>query len=221
MTLYTANYNLAKYEGSDKPNLRDQYNSAMDLIDHMFKSQEEKDLELSQNITSRIDNLKEGIKVVNSDVQSNATEIDNLKILTNTLKTTSSLNNLYLGRINIINADFDPEKTFKRLDPIHFSFAQSPNSDIYPTVTYPNAVDSPFSVVSLIPNFFNQDGNVIIENISLKIRDLVTAGNTKHTYSLLGGIVTLTLVKYDYAGSPASLNGGIYVVAGSNVKTKY
>ena len=33
---YTPNYNLDKYVGTDKPNLRDQYNSAMDKIDAQF-----------------------------------------------------------------------------------------------------------------------------------------------------------------------------------------
>lgn len=39
MATYTTNYNLDKYEGSDRPNLRDQYNSAMDKIDAAFTSQ--------------------------------------------------------------------------------------------------------------------------------------------------------------------------------------
>ena len=33
MATYTSNYNLDKYEGTDSPNLTDQYNSAMDKID--------------------------------------------------------------------------------------------------------------------------------------------------------------------------------------------
>ena len=33
---YTPNYNLDKYVGTDKPNLRDQYNTAMDKIDAQF-----------------------------------------------------------------------------------------------------------------------------------------------------------------------------------------
>lgn len=39
MATYTTNYNLDKYEGSDRPNLRDQYNSAMDKIDAALNSQ--------------------------------------------------------------------------------------------------------------------------------------------------------------------------------------
>lgn len=33
----TANYELQKYEGTDKPNLRDQYNNTMDLLDSILK----------------------------------------------------------------------------------------------------------------------------------------------------------------------------------------
>ena len=42
MATYTQNYNLDKYEGSDKPNLRDQYNSAMDKIDSALKNIDDK-----------------------------------------------------------------------------------------------------------------------------------------------------------------------------------
>lgn len=42
MATYTQNYNLDKYEGTDKPNLRDQYNSAMEKIDSALKSIDEK-----------------------------------------------------------------------------------------------------------------------------------------------------------------------------------
>lgn len=33
MATYTPNYNLPKYSGTDRPNLRGQYNNAMDVID--------------------------------------------------------------------------------------------------------------------------------------------------------------------------------------------
>lgn len=39
MATYTTNYNLDKYEGADRPNLRDQYNSAMDKIDAALQAQ--------------------------------------------------------------------------------------------------------------------------------------------------------------------------------------
>lgn len=42
MATYTPNYNLDKYEGTDKPNLRDQYNSAMDKIDSALKTIDQK-----------------------------------------------------------------------------------------------------------------------------------------------------------------------------------
>ena len=42
MATYTQNYNLDKYEGTDKPNLRDQYNSAMEKIDSALKTIDQK-----------------------------------------------------------------------------------------------------------------------------------------------------------------------------------
>lgn len=39
MATYTTNYDLDKYEGTDRPNLRDQYNSAMDKIDAALHEQ--------------------------------------------------------------------------------------------------------------------------------------------------------------------------------------
>lgn len=37
-TEYTTNYNLDKYSANDRPNLRDQYNSAMEKIDAALTS---------------------------------------------------------------------------------------------------------------------------------------------------------------------------------------
>lgn len=39
MSIYTTHYNLDKYESTDRPNLRDQYNSAMDKIDGLLYQQ--------------------------------------------------------------------------------------------------------------------------------------------------------------------------------------
>lgn len=39
MATYTQFYNLDKYEGTDRPNLRDQYNAAMDKIDSQLHTQ--------------------------------------------------------------------------------------------------------------------------------------------------------------------------------------
>ena len=39
MATYTTHFNLDKYEGSDRPNLRDQYNAAMDKIDGQLYSE--------------------------------------------------------------------------------------------------------------------------------------------------------------------------------------
>lgn len=219
MTLYTTNYNLDKYEGIDKPNLRDQYNSAMDKIDSVLKTVDT----TANDLTGRIE-AEETIrlnqdKILQSSINENTTNIENLNKKTDILNAQYKLNNFYMGRIHILNASFDSEKTFKRLDPINFSFEQAPNSGIYPSVTYSEANDSPFKVVALIPDFYNQDGNVIVENISLNFTTQITSRG--FTYYLKGGTANLVLVKYDFAGAPAYVNAGIRVIAGTNIKTKY
>lgn len=49
---YTPNYNLDKYVGTDKPNLRDQYNSAMDKIDAQFVNIENDHTETGNQISA-------------------------------------------------------------------------------------------------------------------------------------------------------------------------
>ena len=64
MTTYTTNYNLDKYEGTDKPNLRDQYNSAMDKIDTELKDLADADVQTSTNVL----NLQNRMNTAESDI---------------------------------------------------------------------------------------------------------------------------------------------------------
>lgn len=64
MTTYTTNYNLDKYEGTDKPNLRDQYNSAMDKIDTELKDLADTDVQTSTNVL----NLQNRMNTAESDI---------------------------------------------------------------------------------------------------------------------------------------------------------
>lgn len=64
MTTYTSNYNLDKYEGTDKPNLRDQYNSAMDKIDTELKDLADTDVQTSTNVL----NLQNRMNTAESDI---------------------------------------------------------------------------------------------------------------------------------------------------------
>lgn len=49
---YTANYHLDKYAGTDKPNLRDQYNSAMEKIDAQFVNVNNESVEKANQIAA-------------------------------------------------------------------------------------------------------------------------------------------------------------------------
>ena len=49
-TEYTPNYNLDLYAGTDKPNLRDQYNAAMGKIDTELKNQHDDNVSTNNNI---------------------------------------------------------------------------------------------------------------------------------------------------------------------------
>lgn len=61
---YTPNYNLDKYVGTDKPNLRDQYNSAMDKIDAQFVVIENDHTETNNQISAINTNMTQlGVRV--------------------------------------------------------------------------------------------------------------------------------------------------------------
>lgn len=89
-TEYTPNYNLDLYSGDDKPNLRDQYNAAMNKIDSEL-------LELANKDTSA-DNLiyalQQNLKNVESDVAENTANIATNKadIATNKAAITANTN---------------------------------------------------------------------------------------------------------------------------------
>lgn len=78
MTDYTPNYHLPLYEDFDKPNLRDQYNGAMGLIDSQFKAGET-DLTTVQNL---IAGINRDITTINESIESANTQISALQTLT-------------------------------------------------------------------------------------------------------------------------------------------
>ena len=61
---YTPNYNLDKYVGTDKPNLRDQYNSAMDKIDAQFVVIENDHTETGNQISA----INTNISAINTNI---------------------------------------------------------------------------------------------------------------------------------------------------------
>jgi hypothetical protein len=94
MTTYTPNYNLDKYEGTDKPNLRDQYNSAMDKIDTELKDLADTDVQTSTNVLnlqnrmntaeSNITNLQEIAASHTQQIANNKTTADHALSLAQT-----------------------------------------------------------------------------------------------------------------------------------------
>lgn len=75
---YTKNYNLDKYASSDKPNLRDQYNSAMDKIDDEIEKLNTKFNSASNGVyafTQTAKEITENYKSINSRIADNEKSI--------------------------------------------------------------------------------------------------------------------------------------------------
>lgn len=80
---YTPNYNLDKYVGTDKPNLRDQYNSAMDKIDAQFVVIENDHTETNNQISAINTNMTQlGVRV--TAAEGKVTEVEGQISQTNT-----------------------------------------------------------------------------------------------------------------------------------------
>lgn len=80
---YTPNYNLDKYVGTDKPNLRDQYNSAMDKIDAQFVGIENDHTETNNQISAINTNMTQlGVRV--TAAEGKVTEVEGQISQTNT-----------------------------------------------------------------------------------------------------------------------------------------
>ena len=72
---YTPNYNLDKYVGTDKPNLRDQYNSAMDKIDAQLVVIENDHTETNNQISAINTNMTQlGVRVTEAEGKVTAVE---------------------------------------------------------------------------------------------------------------------------------------------------
>lgn len=87
---YTPNYNLDKYVGTDKPNLRDQYNSAMDKIDAQFVVIENDSTQTGNQISAintNIGQLGTRVTKVEDDVANAKTTADNALSLASTNET--------------------------------------------------------------------------------------------------------------------------------------
>lgn len=99
---YTPNYNLDKYVGTDKPNLRDQYNSAMDKIDAQFVVIENDHTEtgnqisaINTNITQlgeRVTTAEGKVTAVESQIGQTNTELAEVKTTADNAMSLASTN---------------------------------------------------------------------------------------------------------------------------------
>lgn len=74
---YTTNYNLDKYVGTDKPNLRDQYNAAMDKIDTALLAANTNATEAKATTLSFQDDIDAVSDAVSAEVSARQTAVSN------------------------------------------------------------------------------------------------------------------------------------------------
>ena len=77
-TEYTTNYNLDLYAGTDKPNLRDQYNAAMGKIDTQMKANADGITNANANVITLQTQVKQNtddIAALESTVEKHGTQI--------------------------------------------------------------------------------------------------------------------------------------------------
>ena len=81
-TEYTPNYNLDLYAGTDKPNLRDQYNAAMGKIDTQMKKSADDVTNANANVLTlqtQMTEAQKDIAALESTVDEHGTEITNVQ----------------------------------------------------------------------------------------------------------------------------------------------
>ena len=81
-TEYTPNYNLDLYAGTDKPNLRDQYNAAMGKIDTQMKANADAVTNANANVAAmqtQVTKNKDDIAALESTVEAHGTQITDVQ----------------------------------------------------------------------------------------------------------------------------------------------
>ena len=113
MSTYTSNYNIPQYESEDKPNLRDQYNAAMDVIDTQLKKESDDvvvAIATANNAKETADKAQEGIDELTPKVEQNTTNIatntadiatNKENIATNTADIATNKENIATNKENI------------------------------------------------------------------------------------------------------------------------
>lgn len=213
MTLYTTNYNLDKYESSDKPNLRDQYNSAMDKIDDVLKAQENKQTSDKQELENKQTQVKNEL---NQKINENKNEIDN-KFETEKMR-------IVWGRLNVINATIPAKKLYATNLKAYTNYTNLSDRRRLTLQSRTEKLDLPFICQGVIPNFTSQEPvNINITNVAVKYNETLHETNER-TYTLTGIEVTYDLSRLDpdqLLDAPLSITGGFYytIIPDTNVIT--
>lgn len=107
---YTPNYNLDKYVGTDKPNLRDQYNSAMDKIDAQFVNVKNENVSTANQIAAisvnmgqlgdRVTAAEGGVAEVKGQVQATNTELSAVKTTADNAMSLATTNEQDIGTLD-------------------------------------------------------------------------------------------------------------------------
>lgn len=82
MSKYTPNYQIPQYESEDKPNLRDQYNAAMDVIDNQLKKESDDivvAIATANDAKKTAEEAESGVEVLEPKVEKNTTDIAGLE----------------------------------------------------------------------------------------------------------------------------------------------
>lgn len=83
-TLYTPNFNLDLYAGTDKPNLRDQYNGAMNKLDTAVKTLQDKAdaaALTATNASNTVNSIRDEMNTVSQNSQATLTKVENAERL--------------------------------------------------------------------------------------------------------------------------------------------
>lgn len=112
MTTYTPNYNLALYESTDQPNLRDQYNEAMDILDGAIGGIDSKAqiaLNIAEQAKEKSDQALAGAQEATADIQKikDDATVQDSKINSIKSEMTSLTNNMESQSSRIVQLDRD------------------------------------------------------------------------------------------------------------------
>ena len=109
-TEYTPNYNLDLYAGTDKPNLRDQYNAAMGKIDTQMKTNADVITNANANVITLQTQVKQNtndIAALESTVEKHGTQIASVETDVTPLKTQMGTANTNIESLQSTTAELD------------------------------------------------------------------------------------------------------------------